>query len=367
LQGIFYKVSAIFKQITVVLLVVFAGFASADIVEHLYDAKLLVADQSQGARKRAAGEGLEQVFVRVSGRRQVTGHPQIAAAIANPEPFLTQYNYLRQTTPEGAVEIFLNLRFSSRQVNAALQSAGMPVWSENRPPVLVWLLADNATGRHFVSSGSEVYSSLLEEAQRRGLALQFPLFDLVDAGNLSQDQLWQLSINDVKRASERYNSPYILMGRASELSTGQWLASWVLIDGDATLRLDTQGNRASEMLSSAVDLVADNQAQRYAVLQQNGIASDSLIQVGGVKSFQDYAQLISYLEGLTVIKHANAVWMKGEQLVLELTLNDDMAKVKRFLSLDGRLQERSATSTFASDGSGMTVQSYYQWTPRNDY
>ncbi|MEX1668191.1 DUF2066 domain-containing protein [Zhongshania guokunii] len=339
-----------------------SGHVMAGIVANLYDEQLVVESQSREVLKAAAAEALERVFVRVSGRRDVGGSPSLAAALAQPEPFITQYRYQRSKDDEGADVLQLSLSFSPRQVNSELESAGLPVWSANRPAVLVWLLADTADGRQFVGTDSkaELLRDLRDVAQRRGLVLQLPLFDLADSTNLSSDELWQMSVDDVRAASMRYSAPFVLMGRASQFSTGQWVASWAVLQGDDVVRLDSEGLDGRDLLAVPVDALANLQASKYSVVAGAGSSSaNSLIYISGVKDFAAYADMVTYLEGLAVVQHANTVWLSSNELILELVLNGDMEKVKRFLSLDGRLLEESPGMMQAK--APQAVAAYYRW------
>ncbi len=355
-------VRAFFRTLVVAWCLGGATASLAGTVAGLYDAQYPVTEQSAQSLKQAAAAGLEEVFVRVSGRRDVREHPAIISALATPEPFLTRYRYQRANSDQGE-GLLVDMSFAPGQVNAVLQSAFLPVWSANRPEVIVWLVVDTAAGRNFVAAGADprVEAELQAQAQRRGLALQFPLFDLVDAANLTTDQVWQMSIEDVKAASERYSPPYVLMGRASEFSTGQWVASWVLLSEDGYSRLDSQGQNSEEMLSPVVDLIADIQGRRYAAVAGGRRSGNTLIHIGGVDDFSEYAHLLSYMEGLAMVEHANTVWLDGAELVMELVLKDDVEKVRRYLALDGRLREVQNASGAITP---MAVQSYYLWQGR---
>ncbi|MFT6578437.1 MAG: hypothetical protein ACJAW0_000873 [Zhongshania sp.] len=357
-----YKVIQIIRVLVsaAVILMAFSGQVTAAVVGNLYDEQLIVESQSRDALKQGAATALERVFIRVSGRRQVSDNPIVSSALADPEPFMTQYRYQRSKNAEGVEELLLNLSFSPRQVNASLQSAGLPIWSSNRPAVLVWLVADTVDGRQFVGAEADakLLSALEAEGQRRGVIIQMPLFDLADSANLSASQLWQMSVDDVRRASARYSTPFILMGRISQFSTGQWVGSWVVLQGDEALRLDSEGMTEAEVMAAPIDYLADMQAATYSVSAGAGNSANTLIHVSGVKDFASYASLVTYLEGLAVIQHANTVWLDKDQLILELVLNDDMEKVKRFLSLDGRLLEASAG---ANKSLPRSVRGYYQW------
>ncbi len=341
-----------------------AGSAYADVVQKLYEASLPLESRQTELSQALVREGLRQVFVRVSGQTSIDTNAVIAEALANPQPFLSQYNFRRQFSDSEQVKLKLEMSFSPRQVNATLQSADLPVWSANRPSVLVWAMVDTLEGRRLLSAEepSAVLDALQAEAYRRGLALQFPLLDLEDRSNLSVDALWMMVESEVRRASERYRPSYILMGKATELSSGSWLASWAVLEGELSQRLDAQGFDPREMLAPAIDLLADSQARQYALAGTAFQEKGNLIEVEGLPNFRDYAQMLVYLESLAVVQHANVVWAKGDRMVLDLVLKDSFSKAQRFLLLDGRLQllsEQELSNTNSS--SGLPVQARYQW------
>tara|TARA_R110000772_G_scaffold114441_8_gene218963 strand:- start:35752 stop:36951 length:1200 start_codon:yes stop_codon:yes gene_type:complete len=363
------QVKQIISVSVVLWLFVVAGMSAvvAGTVANLYDEQLVVESQSPETLKKAAAEALERVFIRVSGRGDIASNAAVAGVLARPEPLITQYRYQRSKGENGEDILLLSLSFSPRQVNSELQSAGLPVWSANRPAVLVWLLADTAEGRQFVGTDSqaELLKDLKEVAQRRGLDLQLPLFDLADSTNLTSDQLWQMSVDDVRRASARYSAPFVLTGRASQFSTGQWIASWMVLQGDEVIRLESEGLDGRDLLARPVDALADLQASKYSVVASGSVNSaNSLIHVSGITNFAAYADMITYLEGLAVVQHANTVWLSDNELILELVLNDDMEKVKRFLSLDGRLMEEPA-STMVMNSAALSVRGFYRWSGRH--
>lgn len=357
------EVRRLYRTLLLACLLGWANLAGAELVQKLYDAELLVADQRAELRPALLTEGLRQVMVRVSGQHYPEQNPAIAAALSNPQPLLSQYNFRRDRGDDGQTRLSLVMQFSPRQVNATLQSAGLPVWSANRPGVLVWMMVDTAAGRRFLSadSPSPMLAALREQAYRRGLALQFPLLDLEDRSRLSAEGLWLLSEQEVRAASQRYRPAYVLMGKATELSSGDWLASWGLLESETIRRLDSQGFSPNEVLAPVIDALADSQAQQYALVGGGQLSSATLIEVQGLGTFSNYAQMSQYLEGLAVIKHANVIWAQGEVMVLELVLNDSFDKAQRFLSLDGRMQPLPVLDHVDSPRAGLLVQARYRW------
>ncbi|AKH69111.1 hypothetical protein IMCC21906_01433 [Spongiibacter sp. IMCC21906] len=348
--------------VSVAMVCLVSGVAQAAMIQNLYEERLLVDTQSAQTLRRGAAEALERVLVRVSGQRNVRDNSVVAQALANAEPLLTQYRYINDNSAEDEDQLALLMSFSPRQVNGLLQSAGLPIWSSNRPSVLVWLVEDTASGRQFVSGDTPgaLYEALQTEAQRRGVSLQFPLLDLVDTGNLSVADVWQMQMDLVKQASSRYGAPYVLVGRASELSNGQWVASWNLVQGQQELRLDSDGMGGQEAVAAVVDRIADTQARNFSVVA--GTSNEStLIYVDGISDFHGYAGLVTYLENLSVIEHANTVWVSESALVVELVLNGDMEKVDRFLSLDKQLQSLDQSPRVVTEVANMPIRSFYHW------
>lgn len=351
-----------YQIIMFLLLVLPAAWLRAAPMQNLYDEQLEVEAQSSQTLREGAATALERVLIRVSGKQNVAEHPSIAEALRNAEPMLTQYRYHSQANGQGEQQLLLQVSFSPRQVNGLLQSAGLPVWSSNRPPVLVWLVEDTAEGRHFVNSdtNSDLYQALIDQAGRRGLALQFPLMDLVDTANLSVEEVWQMQVDRVNAASARYGGAYTLVGRASELSNGQWVASWMVLQSEGDRRLDSEGMDGRETVAPVVDLLADLQARNFSVVV-GGNSESTLIYVDGIRDFTQYARLVTYLENLSVIQHANTVWLSDSALVIDLSLNDDMSKVERFLSLDSQLQEMNQAPMVDPKVAAMSVRSFYRW------
>ena len=247
-------INALKRPLLLLLAACLCSAAVAGRVDDLYKGREAVAEQSPATLRRGAASALEQVFVRVSGQGQLPQSSALSEALASPEPFLTRYSYRRENT-DGEERLWLDMKFSPRQVNAVLQSAGLPVWSANRPTVLLWLVVDTPEGRSFLGSGShpDLEKALQDAVARRGLALQLPLFDLIDAGNMSAQALWQMP-----------------EGRAAKLATlcaalhsmGRFpIVHWPvvgelgLLDEQSGERFDTQSQQDSGFLAAAVDQV----------------------------------------------------------------------------------------------------------------
>ncbi len=357
------------KKINVlVLFVLFLGavlpsMAQAEVVNNLYDAQIPVSQRSQAALKDAAAEGLRQVLVRVSGSEDVAYAEEVRRVLPRAESMLNQYHY-STSTEDGREQLFVDFSFSEVEVNRLLSQSGLPVWDKNRPQTLVWLVVDDFSGRHFVSEASdpEIVQVLRDVAARRGLPLVFPVLDIDDKLQLTTAQVWSMDLDAVRRAAERYRTSQILTGRLTRLSSS-WMANLAVINGVDEDQLDRQGPELPDILRPVINAVADELASRFAVVRTGQGGAREHVVVSGVDNFRDYARLLTYLEGVAVIEHANPVWVAGSQAIIELHLDGSMDKARQFFLLDKKLTEDQNPGVAFTESKLPVEQlhSYYRW------
>ena len=195
---IFFRSVAVVVAQLFLVSILFSASAEAAIVDGLYEAEVLVQNQSKSEREQAMSSALTQVFKKVSGRSNVQTLPGVADAISNADRFLQQYLYrgvgeaqypIPQAEPGSQLAWF---RFDENAVNRILRDNNVPVWGRTRPATLVWLAIEQDGSRYMLGSDSaeELRDVLEYEAQRQGMALVLPLLDLQDQRALSFADLW---------------------------------------------------------------------------------------------------------------------------------------------------------------------------------
>lgn len=332
-------VTNFFARLGVVLLLAFslALAARAEVVKDLYLGQVPVADRSQSELARAAREALSEVLVKVSGSTEVLALPEVAASLDGALSQAQQFSYARTDDPENPLAA--RFEFDRDWVSGLLARAGAPLWTANRPVVLLWLVQDTPEGRQFVNrdSAPELVKRLQQEFERRGVPLRFPLFDLTDAAALSPEQAWRRNASVLRQASSRYRVEEILAGRMTQLSSGDWLGDWTYLSGDGRQDRSATPESVDEFLDAGVALVAEDMAARYAVLASSAPASGMAMTVGNVRSYADYAAVISWLEGLELIDSANVARISGDRLSLRLMAQADAARLRAIIELNRRL------------------------------
>ncbi|MEQ8259328.1 MAG: DUF2066 domain-containing protein [Alcanivorax sp.] len=223
----------------------------------------LQGEQPRGAeaREQALRQGLETIIRRVTGRDQVADLPGVAGMLEDPSRWLMRYAYEGGTPPR------LRAVFDDRALVRHLSDQGAPVWSGERPPVLVWLVSEGAGRGRMVAAGDSLAEKLTSAAARRGVALTLPEWDQRDRDTLAVADIRGRFDGPLLQASCRYDTDWIATavlydsGRA-----GAATLNWRLLQDEETVansrdRADDSG----AALDRLVDVIADRIAERYSV------------------------------------------------------------------------------------------------------
>jgi len=311
--------------------------ARADIIRDLYSAQVPVADQSAQALARASREALAEVLVKVSGSVDVLQYPSISDALGEARGHVQQYAYSRDK--DEPQELSAHFEFDGAFVTRLVTQAGAPLWTANRPPVLVWLVVEDANGHYFANweTAPELAQQLLTEFARRGVPVQLPLFDLADSAALSPKEAWRLDGPALQSASARYNVQDIVAGRLGALSAGNLVGDWRYFSPDERIDRSVTASDAGAFVREGVSIVAEEMSARYAVSASGTDDSSVSMSVVGVFSYADYAGIVSWLEGLELIEHANIEYIQGDRVELRLHAQADAGQLAAIIELNERL------------------------------
>jgi len=334
------------------MLLVVTGAARAEMVRDIYSAEVPVADQSPAELARAARAALSEVLVKVSGSVEILRNPVISAALVNARNRVQRYSYgSGSNTSQG---LAVRLLFDNAFITGLVIEAGAPIWSANRPAALVWLVMEDASGRQFVNAetATAMVATLRAEFARRGVPLQLPLYDLVDAAALTPEQAWNLDDLALLAASSRYNLQDVLVGRVSLLASGGAVGEWSYRHGEEQARRSTNAESEAQFLREGAALVAEAMAARYAVAASASDGSLTMA-VTGVTGYAEYAALTSWLEGLELVERANIESVRGDTITLRLRAKADAGQLATIIELNKHLVPLPV--------GGAGTQLNYQW------
>lgn len=319
------------------LLLTVASPLPAETVRDLYAAQVPVEDQSEGALSSASRGALAEVLVKVSGHQEVLENPDIASALREARRHVLQYAYVRNQGEAEALEA--RFEFDSDWVVEVLTAAGEPLWTANRPLVLVWMVTEDAGGRYFVNhdTSPELANLVLEKFRQRGVPVRLPLFDLADSTALAPEQAWRLEGAALEAASARYDVENFIAGRMAALSTGAATGDWsYFYGGDRSDRTFTAAS-AEEFVTHGVSMVAEGMASRYAVAPTRGASGGVILSVQGVQRYADYAGIVAWLQGLELVEHANLERVSNDLIEIRLIANADPGQLTTLIELNQRL------------------------------
>jgi hypothetical protein len=342
-------------------------------VSGLYETELQVFSQKRSERAKAMLAGLAEVLVKVSGRRDAAQVKGVAQAISHPAKFLQQYRYralsdeqreqaLQEAALDGVVgaepQIVL-FRFDHAAVDKLLRDNGLPVWGATRPSTLAWLAVQDEGQRYLLGSDSSepARELLTREARRRGLALLLPLMDLQDQQALPFADVWGGFRDPILRASARYRTESILIGRMYRTTGGEWQAQWTLLESGQTQSWAAAGALPVEVIDEGVSGAIEVLASRYAPVagEQSGLMPLTIVDV---RTLRDYARVTQYLESLQQVEHVQVSRVEADQVTFELDVEGGPEAIAQTIALGHVLQPYQAMPT---DTSGELVN----WAQRN--
>lgn len=339
-----------------------AGTAWPEVVPWLYDAEVVVASQSDADRRRAAGAALAEVLTRVTGLREIP-LGKVDGAIRESERYYVRYGFAtrdiqQQEGGDVARETRLEIRFERDALLDLLRLTGLPVWSADRPTVLVWVVLE----RHVVSStpvgaAQEVALAMHREARRRGIVLTLPLMDLEDRA-LSGTDLWGRFWTAIMRASRRYTRDLMLVGRVATNPGGGWSSHWELKSPSGETELGAtfahQGSSAAAVAGEAIQRVADVLARRFGV--RGGDLDSIALTVRGAQTVRGYAAVLAYLQSREYIDRVDVSAVEPRALHLKLHSRSARDQLVELLLMGGYLSEsRSASPTPSLAGPGLEL------------
>ena len=374
------------------------GTAWAEVVPRLYDVEVVVPSQRDADRRRAAGAALAEVLTRVTGLREIPFGTQVDAAIRESERYYVRYAFAtRDIQPEEGGEViartYLEIHFERAILLDLLRRTGLPVWSADRPTVLVWVVlegdgalsggargaspsqegalgrgapgarpseqrARDAVSSTSVGTAEEVALTMDREARRRGIMLTFPLMDLEDR-SLRVTDLWGRFWTAIMRASRRYTRDLMLLGRVAASPGGGWSSHWELRSlGDEQELAATfvhEGSSAAAVAGEAVHRVADALARRFAV--RGGDLDTIALTVRGAQTVQGYAAVLAYLQSREYVTRVDVSAVEPDALHLKLHSRSARDQLVELLLMGGYLSEsRSSSPTPPLAASGLELE-----------
>ena len=302
-------------------------------VNDLYEVTLPI----QGNREAAFVEAMRLVAVRVSGRRDAPS--RLGASANDARKYVQRFSF--------TVDNQLQVAFDTNSVDRLLGESGLPIWGRERPATLVLLHVPIGAGAPMWLDA--VYPAverdlLLQAAKQRGVPLVWPVLDVQERSRLEADAATPTGLMNM---AARYNANAVLVGQGRRDAMGNLTVHW-------TLTSDEGAAESAGALEDGAHLVADTFGRIY------GASAGSLgtvnVEVSGIRSLDDYASTVNYLEGMTLVRNVAVEQVAGETMRFQLAVRGDATTLRRALALDNRLVPASDESGVGTDRLQLRLQ-----------
>ncbi|MCW8887382.1 MAG: DUF2066 domain-containing protein, partial [Motiliproteus sp.] len=182
------------------------------------------------------------------------------------------------------------------------------------------------------------FATMLDRAELRGLPIFRPLMDLQDEQALPVSDAWGFFADSIRKASARYQSDAIMVGRLYRDHSGAWKSQWQLIWPQEVMGFDGSGDALEQQLALAVETAADRLFADY-VKPSHGFDEGGLrVQVSGVKGLDDYFQISNYLKELPAVSAVMLQSLQQDQLVLRLLVDGSAKQIQNSITLNQRFR-----------------------------
>ena len=367
---IYHRSRSKLAHLGVVLLLMLTTQSSSSLqVPGLYEHRVVVANESDAERNRAFREALEAVLLKVTGDRRWLSARVIQQAISNAQSYVEAISYSSEAMevstdvvdPEQGEQMigdqqendvaslndsqtreiretrYINVNFAQSLLDDLLAGADIPVWDSNRPSVLVWMALQNNEGERSMAtadSNPEIISFMQKFAAERGLPIIFPVLDFEDRRALTEDAVWALDEDVIRRASERYGADSVLSGRLHFTVSGELVGLWQFIFQGQAEVFDGFDEELESYLDEPLDRITNQLASHFALIPEATNQQIVRIQVEGIRDLSAYSALLNYISSLGLVESVITTAFEGQLLELQLGLLGNTQQLFELIALD---------------------------------
>jgi hypothetical protein len=303
-----------------------SGLSEAVEVTDLYRATVAVDSQATMQRKLATKQAMQEVLLKVGGKRSVLSNALIRQAINSAESYQTQYHYQRKDN-----QLNLVVNFNDKKVNQLFQQANLPLWGSLRPQVLLWLVEQTESNKSLISDDVSfpINNIVNKFSVVRGLPIMMPSSMSVSNNSYQISDFWEYFHENIQQASQRYSADTHVVMRVSDSSLlgGQTLKSEEInkknfdcgilcITPEITKTIDLdwriysqgtlyvrqyQGEDKESLIRQGLSDITEFIYQSYALLTST--ENDLVIEIRNIKSLLTDTNVFNFISSLSSVNN----------------------------------------------------------------
>jgi len=280
------KIKSFFTIIFGILVVFLSISVLGDEVN--YTEEVRVTDRSIAERDAAFGKALEQILVKLTGNREVTKLPKMAAQRDNANVFIQSYTYVTHRDNEQE-ELFLQINFDPHTLQRLMGQTVAQV--DQRTAVLVWL-AVRGENKIITEDSGDLADALKNASAVANVRMILPSSESSDANALTIEDICAQNLEAVKAASQKYGTSSIVLGCLIKAPGQSWAGQWLLQTKDSRSNWGLNGANPNDLLTDAAQHLAQ-------ALGNTNQPKTLVLRIIGVSDLGQYAEVVKYLRQIS--------------------------------------------------------------------
>lgn len=278
----------------------------------IYKITVPVMSKSEMNKKSAIYQACKQVFVKVSGDKNIANESTIDT-ICNNGKFVQEFSYIRTDDPDRP--FMLEVQFDSQAINSVLLYTQKTIW-QYRPVILAWVKITKAQKSSIVNKTTKnPISSLMSlYSQEVGIPIIFPN---------PQDSIPENSANDdlkfITKELAQHHAEGILLGNI-EYSDTNLRSHWQLLLKKNVWNWEINDDLPNQIIHQLMSNIV------AALLSENNVQAEQNVitmVVNGIEKQSDLSQLLKVLHAMPDLQSANIKNISGSQVQLELKISSN--------------------------------------------
>jgi uncharacterized protein len=289
---------------------------------------------------------LDQVLVRLTGMVETSPAAAIGLAPGDVSRLLVSQQRVRlnrlDSDGESVDALWLRAEFYPQGVDQLLQRHDLPRLGQERPAILLWAaVEDHESGTEFLRD-PVVEQAITEQATRLGLDVFRPLGDALDMAEVQLSDIRGGFLDAAETGAERYGAGMIAMLDLREEDDG-WAGRWFWRLEGRDSGLSLTADHPADLIKPGMEAILAALASRYAVHHSGELAGLRRVVVEGIVDEVQYAEVLRFLEDLSVVERLRVVGARERQVEFELALAggglEDLIALSRLLVVDRQLPD----------------------------
>jgi len=302
-------------------------------IKSVFQYEIAVESQQTRDRLSAIETGLDKILQRLTGNQKIMKMEAVATNFTNPSSFVEQFNYQRLP---GENRLIITINYNKRAIKQILNSIGIPIWSEYRDPVLIWLILQDSMSNKVVNNYHQHAMLVRKSAEKQGISVLLPAnADIANEYALPTDR-------SLSTLSARYNVKSSIMGSLISLEH-KWRSKWTVVVNDKKFQVVVEGHTMENALDTTFEQINILMAQQFATFYDSAQSKNTIsLHISGVNNPHDFFKIKTMLQNSHVINEFRVSQVIDDKITFELSSMRDVYVLENFFESKSQMNREYA-------------------------